>query len=81
MLNERFSSGTGGVECEIYEGNYAPQVVLFLAQLISGIGQPLFYTLGTAYMDDNIKKSKTATFISKFNCLRKKSIVRNASGS
>lgn len=47
------------------EANFAPQVVLFLAQIISGIGQPLYYTLGTSYMDDNIKKSKTATFISK----------------
>lgn len=58
-------SGKGGAECELGEGNFAPQVLLFIAQLISGIGQPLYYSLGTSYMDDNIQKSKTATFISK----------------
>lgn len=62
-------SGTGGAECELREGSFAPQVVLFVAQLISGIGQPLYYTLGTSYMDDNIKKSKTAAFISKFSSI------------
>lgn len=56
---------TNSVECEEFDGNYAPQLILFISQLISGFGQPLFYTLGTAYMDDNIKKSKTATFISR----------------
>lgn len=56
---------SSSVECDEFDGNYAPQLILFISQLISGFGQPLFYTLGTAYMDDNIKKSKTATFISR----------------
>lgn len=51
--------------CDSGEGNYAPQVILFVAQFISGIGQPLYYTLGVSYMDDNIVKSKTPTFVSK----------------
>ena len=55
----------GGIECEEGEGNFAPQVVLFLAQFISGIGGSLYYTLGVSYMDDNIKKSKTPVLLSK----------------
>ncbi|XP_023302200.2 solute carrier organic anion transporter family member 74D [Lucilia cuprina] len=52
------------IECEEGEGNFAPQVVLFLAQFISGIGGSLYYTLGVSYMDDNIKKSKTPVLLS-----------------
>lgn len=52
-------------ECEIEDGDYAPQVILFVAQLISGIGGSLYYTLGISYMDDNIKKSKTPVLIGK----------------
>lgn len=51
--------------CENEEGNIAPQIILFFAQLISGIGGSLYYTLGVSYMDDNIKKSKTPALISK----------------
>lgn len=47
------------------EGNLAPQVVLFIAQFISGIGGSLYYTLGVSYMDDNTKKSKTPALLSK----------------
>lgn len=53
-----------GLECEQGEGNLAPQLVLFLAQFISGIGGSLYYTLGVSYMDDNTKKSKTAALLS-----------------
>lgn len=55
-------------ECEIESGNYTPQLILFMAQLISGIGGSLYYTLGVSYMDDNIKKSKTPALISKYRC-------------
>lgn len=54
----------GATECEMGEGNFAPQVVLFSAQFISGIGGSLYYTLGVSYMDDNIKKSKTPALLS-----------------
>ncbi|XP_062708927.1 solute carrier organic anion transporter family member 74D-like [Aedes albopictus] len=57
-------NGTRGAECEVEEGNMAPQVVLFVAQFISGIGSSLYYTLGVSYMDDNIKKSKTPALVS-----------------
>lgn len=45
---------------------WAPQIFLFTAQFISGIGQPLYSTLGISYMDDNIQKSKTPAFVSKW---------------
>ncbi|XP_023288345.1 solute carrier organic anion transporter family member 2A1-like [Orussus abietinus] len=51
-------------ECEEADGNLAPQVLLFIAQLVSGIGGSLYYTLGVSYMDDNIQKSKTPALIS-----------------
>uniref|UniRef100_A0A1A9UYM4 Solute carrier organic anion transporter family member n=1 Tax=Glossina austeni TaxID=7395 RepID=A0A1A9UYM4_GLOAU len=57
-------SRDGGAECVQGEGNVAPQLVLFLAQFISGIGGSLYYTLGVAYMDDNTKKSKTPALLS-----------------
>ncbi|KAL0268810.1 UNVERIFIED_CONTAM: hypothetical protein PYX00_010624 [Menopon gallinae] len=41
-----------------------PTVILFLTQIIQGIGGCLYFTVGTAYMDDNIKKSKTPALIS-----------------
>ncbi|XP_044742065.1 solute carrier organic anion transporter family member 74D [Chrysoperla carnea] len=46
------------------ENNFAPQIILFIAQLISGVGGSLYHTLGVSYMDDNIKKSKTPALIS-----------------
>ncbi|XP_058123533.1 solute carrier organic anion transporter family member 74D-like [Anopheles ziemanni] len=58
------TNATRGAECEKEEGNLAPQIVLFLAQFISGIGSSLYYTLGVSYMDDNIKKSKTPALVS-----------------
>ncbi|KAJ8984527.1 hypothetical protein NQ317_010998 [Molorchus minor] len=51
-------------ECEVEGGNYSPQLILFTAQFISGIGGSLYYTLGVSYMDDNIKKSKTPALFS-----------------
>ncbi|KAL5285654.1 hypothetical protein ACFFRR_007384 [Megaselia abdita] len=53
-----------GQGCQKSEGNFAPQVVLFTAQFISGIGGSLYYTLGTSYMDDNTQKSKTPALLS-----------------
>nr|XP_014103547.1 solute carrier organic anion transporter family member 74D-like [Bactrocera oleae] len=50
--------------CALEEGNFAPQAVLFLAQVVSGIGGGLYYTLGVSYMDDNTKKSKTPALLS-----------------
>lgn len=51
-------------ECDDEDGNLAPQVLLFIAQLVSGVGGSLYYTLGVSYMDDNIQKSKTPALIS-----------------
>lgn len=53
-----------GTDCEVDDVNFAPQVLLFIAQLVSGVGGSLYYTLGVSYMDDNIQKSKTPALIS-----------------
>lgn len=53
-----------GIDCEVDDVNFAPQVLLFIAQLVSGVGGSLYYTLGVSYMDDNIQKSKTPALIS-----------------
>ena len=58
------SSKNQSEECDETDGNMAPQVLLFVAQLISGVGGSLYYSLGVSYMDDNIKKSKTPALIS-----------------
>lgn len=56
---------TAGIaECELEEGNLMPQLLLFFGQLVAGVGQSLYYTLGAAYIDDNVKKSKTPALIS-----------------
>lgn len=56
---------TAGIaECELEEGTLAPQLLLFAGQLVAGVGQSLYYTLGAAYIDDNVKKSKTPALIS-----------------
>uniref|UniRef100_A0A1B0CRW9 Solute carrier organic anion transporter family member n=1 Tax=Lutzomyia longipalpis TaxID=7200 RepID=A0A1B0CRW9_LUTLO len=52
------------VKCEIDEGNWGPQIIFFCAQLIAGVGAALYSSLGTAYMDDNVKKSKTPALMS-----------------
>jgi len=63
-----FNDSLAGAECSIpgnvEESGVAPAVLFFLAQFISGIGGSLYYTLGTSYMDDNIRKSKTPALVS-----------------
>ena len=59
------TNSTGGIaECEQEEGTLMPQLLLFSGQLVAGVGQTLYYTLGSAYIDDNVKKSKTPALIS-----------------
>lgn len=53
-----------GAHCDMGDASWAPQIILFVAQLISGVGQTVYSTLGTTYMDDNIQKEKSATFLS-----------------
>lgn len=48
----------------IQGGSLTPQIIFFVAQLLYGIGSPLYGNLGIAYMDDNIKKSQTPVLIS-----------------
>lgn len=58
------TDGGTAIHCDSEEGNLAPVAILFLAQLVSGIGGSLYYTIGVSYMDDNIKKDKTPALIS-----------------
>ncbi|XP_032590814.1 solute carrier organic anion transporter family member 74D isoform X2 [Drosophila grimshawi] len=49
---------------------WGPQLILFGAQFILGIGQALFIVIGLAYMDDNTTKSKTPAMLSFSTFLR-----------
>lgn len=53
-------------DCVQTASQWAPIILLFVAQFISGIGCSLFYTLGLSYMDDNSTKSKSPAMLSKF---------------
>ncbi|XP_075166175.1 solute carrier organic anion transporter family member 74D-like isoform X2 [Haematobia irritans] len=57
------TDGTG-VGCEIREGSLVPQILLFIAQFVAGIGGSLYYTLGVSYMDDNTEKAKAPAMLS-----------------
>lgn len=50
--------------------NFTPVAILFAANFVSGLGGPVVITLGTTYMDDNIKKSKVPFFLSLKGFLR-----------
>lgn len=57
-----------GVGC-VREGSLAPQAMFFVSQWLWGIGAPLYTNLGMAYMDDNIKRSRTPVLMSKSKSL------------
>lgn len=56
--------GIGYAQCDLDAGRWAPQVILFVSQLIAGIGQTLFNSLGSTYMDDNVQKNKLPSMFS-----------------
>jgi len=60
-----------GIHCDQSESHMATTMILFVAQLISGIGGTLFYTVGVSYMDDNIQRNKTPALISKYQRIHK----------
>lgn len=45
-------------------------VYLWCATFITGLGGPLFYTLGITYMDNNVKRSLTPLLLSVMSTLR-----------
>lgn len=47
----RTNVASGIAECEIEEATLMPQLLLFAGQLVAGVGQSLYYTLGAAYID------------------------------
>ena len=52
-------------ECES-GGNVMPQVILFVAQIVAGVGGGIYSALNGAYLDDNVEKSKAPWVISKW---------------
>lgn len=56
--------GDSTAKCVDDNSNLFAQLYFFAAQIVAGIGQSLKHTLGIAYLDDNIKKSKTPALIS-----------------
>jgi len=51
--------------CVTDTDSWAPIIILFVAQLILGIGSSTLFITGIAYMDDNSKKSKAPAMLSK----------------
>uniref|UniRef100_A0A8D8QN49 Solute carrier organic anion transporter family member n=2 Tax=Cacopsylla melanoneura TaxID=428564 RepID=A0A8D8QN49_9HEMI len=62
ITDSKLCSKTGAA-C-IKEESLTPQVIIFVGELMWGIGAPLYGNLGMAYMDDNIKRSKTPLLMS-----------------
>lgn len=50
--------------CEDKDGQLAPQLIFFLAQIISGFGDSIYWMLGSTYMDDNAPKSEAPFLLS-----------------
>lgn len=69
-LKSKNISAADGLQCEKQEGSLKPQIFLFLIHAMAGFLGPLYDGLGTAYMDDNIQKSKTPLFLSASYCVR-----------
>ncbi|KAL5284831.1 hypothetical protein ACFFRR_006883 [Megaselia abdita] len=50
--------------CEEKDGHLAPQLIFFLAQIVSGFGDSIYWMLGSTYMDDNAPKSEAPFLLS-----------------
>ncbi|XP_034478037.1 solute carrier organic anion transporter family member 74D-like [Drosophila innubila] len=50
--------------------SWAPIIILFIAQLILGIGSSIYWITGIAYMDDNSKKSRAPAMLTFSTCIR-----------
>lgn len=71
MINKiHLFSADNQLECELSNGSLTPQIMLLFWQSLPGFFAPLYDSLGTAYMDDNIQKSKTPLYISASYCMR-----------
>lgn len=44
--------------CSLNDEGRIAFVILFISQLLQGIGCSSYYTLGAAYLDDNVVKNK-----------------------
>lgn len=52
ILRDHFTATEVTAEFEVDGGNIMPQVLLFIAQLVAGIGHSLLATLGISYIDE-----------------------------
>ncbi|KAM8711496.1 hypothetical protein ACLKA7_000613 [Drosophila subpalustris] len=56
--------------CVTDTDSWAPIIILFIAQLILGIGSSAYFITGIAYMDDNSKKSRAPAMLTFSTCIR-----------
>lgn len=50
-------------ECSQLSQNITAIVILFLANLLNGFGSMAYYTVGTPYMDDNVKEKNSPLYL------------------
>ncbi|XP_069675274.1 solute carrier organic anion transporter family member 74D-like isoform X2 [Periplaneta americana] len=47
-----------------------PPIILFISFFITGIGACMYYTLGLAYLDDNVRKNQSPFLLSVSQCIK-----------
>jgi hypothetical protein len=47
-------------DCSVDGLSAIPSIIFFISFFVLGAGNCVYYTLGIAYLDDNVRKDKTA---------------------
>uniref|UniRef100_A0A1B6M0J5 Solute carrier organic anion transporter family member n=2 Tax=Graphocephala atropunctata TaxID=36148 RepID=A0A1B6M0J5_9HEMI len=67
------SCGVGALYSEdCYDSNVssAPAMLIFMSQFLLGVGVSMYWTLGVAYLDDNVKKNQTPWLVAISSTIR-----------
>ncbi|KAF4523689.1 hypothetical protein B566_EDAN006060 [Ephemera danica] len=56
-------------DCDNTSSGHISEAILFLAQLVVGVGNSVYLTLGISYMDDNARKDKTPIMLAIWQCI------------
>ncbi|XP_046671826.1 solute carrier organic anion transporter family member 74D-like isoform X1 [Homalodisca vitripennis] len=67
------SCGMGALYSEdCYDGNTSstPAILIFMSQFLLGVGVSMYWTLGIAYLDDNVRKNQTPWLIAISSTIR-----------